>query len=106
MWLLVASAAVAVEKEGCSNVRSSAATHVQVLAIADEQACAAELPVGRVAAGAVSLADTLCLNVALAAAGAVLLATQLLLAAEVAGDACRKVQQQQHACCVRDSIVI
>lgn len=62
--------------------------HLQFLTVADEQACAAEAPSGGVAARAVRLADALCGGAAPAAAGAALLATQLLLAAEVAGDAC------------------
>lgn len=71
-------------------------THLHGLAVADEQAGAAEASGGGVAAGAVGLADALCCCAAPAAAGAVLLTAQLLLTAEVAGDACGGQQGVQH----------
>jgi hypothetical protein len=73
--------------ESCT-AKQPSDTHLKLLAVADEQACAAEAPGGGVAARAVRLADALCGGAAPAAARAALLTTQLLLAAEVAGDAC------------------
>lgn len=64
------------------------ASHLHSLAVADEQAGTAEAARGAVAAAAVGLADAVCGGAAAAAAGAAILAAQLLLAAEVAGDAC------------------
>jgi hypothetical protein len=65
-------------------------SHLHGLAVADEQAGAAEAAVSAMAAAAVCLADAVCGGAAAAATRAVLLATELLLAAEVAGDACGK----------------
>jgi hypothetical protein len=71
------------------------APHLHGLAVADEQAGAAEAAVGAVAAAAVCLADAVCGGAAAAAAGAVLLPAELLLAAEVAGDACDSTATRQ-----------
>lgn len=62
--------------------------HLDGLAVADEEAGAAEVAGGRRAAAAGGLADAGLGRVAVLATPAALLAAQLLLAAEVARDAC------------------